>query len=647
MSDFPLPGLTDFLKKVVPFNTLDPLVLQKVIQTTQVAFYPAGELIIRMGEPSGGFLYVIQTGCARVAIRDESGDSMLVDFRGEGDSFGAVSLLKGGNAMFDVSAEEDLIAFLIPKATIDILMAEHAPFRRFFGSSLARNFKAVRKSADDQLDLLTRDNQLQLDMYLTGKKVLQLMATDLLTCPPRTPVREAAGRMKQRGVGSIIVIADDGSPQGIITDADLRSKVVAEGLDLNTPVHRVMSTPICTVLPEAYAFDALLDMGRFGVSHLIVTENQRAVGIVSEHDFQMEIGSSPIGMIADISAARTVAELVGKRIHIDRILEMAMHRSGAVKPMVDLISELNDRVARQFMHIIENEMRTESWGPPPVAYSWLTMGSQGRREQTLCTDQDNALIYADVPPDQEPPVKAWFLEFARRVVDALECYGIPKCQGGIIASNPQWSKRLGDWCALFRDWVETPTPESLRLATIFFDFRGISKDAVFARHLRKELTRLAAGKQSFARDLAKISLVNRPPLGFLRQFVVESSGEHTRGLNLKLRGLTPVVDAARVLALELGETSTNTLERLGRAAEKKIVRSELLAAIDDAYDYINWIRINHHLKAGAAGRPLTNLVDPALLNPMERKILKESFTIIGQLQELLGVRYKNWRGREG
>ena len=129
--------------------------------------------------------------------------------------------------------------------------------------------------------------------------------------------------------------------------------------------------------------------------------------------------------------------------------------------------------------------------------------------------------------------------------------------------------------------------------------------------------------------------------------MVESSGEHTRGLNLKLRGLTPVVDAARVLALELGETSTNTLERLDRAAEKKIVRSELLAAIDDAYDYINWIRINHHLKAAAAGRPLTNLVDPALLNPMERKILKESFTIIGQLQELLGVRYKNWRGREG
>ena len=645
MPDFPLPGLTDFLEKVVPFNTLDGLVLQTVVQTAQVEFYPAGERIIRMGEPSTGFLYVVQTGCARISIRDESGDSILVDFRGEGDSFGAVSLLKGGNAMFDVTADEDLIAFLIPKATIDMLMAQHTPFRRFFGFSLARNFRAVRQSADDQLGLLTRDNQLQLDMYLTGKKVCQLMVTDLLTCRPHTPVREAASLMKGRGVGSIIVIADDDSPQGILTDADLRSKVVAEGLDLNTAVHRVMSTPICTVSPGAYAFDALLDMSRFGVSHLIVTETQRAVGIISEHDFQLEIGSSPIGMIADIAAARSVAELVDKRIHIDRILQMAMHRSGAVKPMVDLISELNDRVVRQFMTIIEGDMSSDTWGPPPATYSWLAMGSQGRREQTLCTDQDNALIYADVPDAQDPMVKAWFLEFARRVVDAIERYGIPKCQAGITASNPHWCLRLSDWQALFRDWVCEPTPESLRLSTIFFDLRGISKNAASARRLRKDLTRLVAGKKSFARELARIALINRPPLGFLRQFVVESTGAHTSGLNLKLRGLTPVVDAARVLALELGEPSTNTLERLAAAANS-VIRSEMLGAVDDAYDYINWIRINHHLQASAAGRPLTNLVDPALLNPMERKVLKESFTIIGQLQELLGARYKSWRTRE-
>ena len=575
------------------------------------------------------------------------GENLLVDLRGEGDSLGAVSLIKGGNAMFDVFAEEDLIALLIPKATMELLMAEHTVFRRFFTASLARNFKAVRKSADHQLDLLTRDNQLQLDIYLTGKKTRELMTTELLTCRPKDSIREAARRMKHRGVGSIIIVPEDGSPQGIVTDADLRSKVVAEGVDLNLPVNRVMSTPICTVRPDSYAFDALLDMSRFGVSHLIVTDNHRAVGIVSEHDFQLEIGSSPVGMIADISAAATVEELVGKRVYIDRILRMALSRSGAVKPMVDLISELNDRVVRRFMAIMEDEMKAETWGPAPASYSWLAMGSQGRREQTLFTDQDNALVYADVPAEREQDVKAWFLEFSRRVVDAIERFGIPKCKAGIIASNPQWCMPYSEWTALFSHWIDAPTPESLRLSTIFFDLRGISKTNAIARHLRKELIGMTSEKKSFTRELAMDALKNRPPLGFLRQFVVESSGKHTSGLNLKLRGLTPVVDAARVLALELGEASTSTLDRLDAASRGKIIRPEMLAAIDDAYDYINWIRIDHHLKSSDAAEPLTNLVDPARLNPMERKVLKEGFSIIGQLQELLAAHYKSWRSREG
>jgi CBS domain-containing protein len=184
---------------VVPFNTLPPPVLQEVITATQVAFYPAGQRIICMGEPTGEILYVVQTGCARVTITDESGEELLVDFRGEGDSFGAVSLIKGGNALFNVKAEEDLIVFLISKAAVDNLLKTHSPFRSYFGFSLARNFKAVRKSADEQLDLLTRDSQAHVDTFMTGKRVRDLMSTMPLSCRRQTPVREAAGMMKQRG----------------------------------------------------------------------------------------------------------------------------------------------------------------------------------------------------------------------------------------------------------------------------------------------------------------------------------------------------------------------------------------------------------------------------------------------------------------
>ncbi|BBO71128.1 nucleotidyltransferase family protein [Desulfosarcina alkanivorans] len=643
MNDFPLPGIVDFLKKVVPFNTLPPAALHEAITATRIAFYPVGERMIRMGEPTGDFLHVVQTGCARVSITDESGEELPVDFRGEGDSFGAVSLLKGGNALFNVTAEEDLIVFLIPKAAVDRLLEAHPPFRRHFGFSLARNFKAVRKSADDQLNLLTRDSQVHVDTFMTGKRVRDLMSTEPLSCRRQTPVREAADMMKQRGVGSIVVLNPEGRPEGILTDADLRNKIIAEGRDLDTPVGQVMSAPIRTVSPRAFSFDALLDMSHFGVSHLIVTDGKQTVGIISEHDFQLASGSSPIGMIGDITRATTVPELVDKRIHIDRVLEMAMQRSGSIKPMVALIAELNDRVTRQFIRVIEREMAAQGYGPPPVPYCWLAMGSEGRQEQTLCTDQDNALVYADDSGADDGSVQRWFLELSKRVVDALERFGIPKCRGGIMASNPQWCMDLSHWQKMFAGWIDDPTPESLRMASIFFDFRAITSEFNGARKLKDALTRMAAGKKHFARVLAKNALNNRPPLGFLRQFVVEKSGEHNNGLNLKLRGLTPVVDAARVLALELGVTSTNTLKRLKAATKKKVLRPDFLAAIDDAYDYINFIRIDHHLKAREAGTQMNNFVDPALLNPMERKVLKESFTVISQLQELMAGRYQSWR----
>jgi CBS domain-containing protein len=647
MNEFPLPHILKFLQKVVPFNTLDRAVIEQIVADTQIAFYPKDDIIIEPGERPNGFLYIVQTGCARITIPDDAGVELLVDLRGEGEIFGAISLLHGQKALFKVMADEDLIVFLIPKEVVENLLVEFDDFKRYFGSSLARNFQAVRKSADHQLTLFTRDNQLNIDRFLTGKRVLELMTSDVMTCPPSFTVQQAAQKMKQRRVGSIIVTGGNNAPVGIITDADLRSKVLAEGLSLQTPAHRIMSTPVHTISPWAYTFDALLDMSRFHISHMVVSEKQKIVGIISEHDFQLEIGSSPIGMIGDIDKSDSVETLINLRPNIDRILEMAIRRSGAVKPMVALIAELNDRITRQIIKVIEKEMVTEGAGAPPAPYCWLAMGSEGRSEQTLYTDQDNALLYADVPEADDPQVKKWFLLFSRRVVDALDRYGIPKCSGGMMASNPQWCQNLSSWERLFSNWISEPTPWSLRMATVFFDFRSITHEFDGAGHLRQMLTHTARKKKHFLRLLAQNALFNHPPLGFLRQLVVEKSGEHKNKLNLKLSGLAPVVDAARVLALELGIETTNTMERLEKITDRKILEPDFLSAIDNAYDFINFIRITHHLKALSRGSRMQNFIDPVSLNPMQRKMLKESFAIISRLQEQLGARYQARFSREG
>jgi len=640
LSDYPLPQVLDFLRKVVPFNALGPNVLQGIVSRSEIAFYPRGKIIIRMGEQSAGHLFVIQTGCARVTITDESNDEILVDMRGEGEVFGAFSLLKGHEALFNVCVEEDLIVFLIPIDVIKSILNANEAFKRYFDSTLARNFKTVRESADHKRSLYTPENQLDIDMFLTGKRVSELMAGDVLTCGLKTTAQQAARNMKQRRVGSIVVADDTGGPAGIVTDADLRSKILADGLSLQTPVHEIMSAPVCTISPKAYTFDALLEMSRFRLSHLVVVENERAVGIISEQDFQIEIGSSPVGMIEDIDKSTSVNGLVGLRSKIDRVLEMAMRRSGSVRPMVALFAELNERVAKRFIHLIEREMANEGHGYPPVPYCWLAMGSEGRQEQTLLTDQDNALLYEDVPDGENDHVKDWFLHLSRRVVDALERYGIPRCTGGIMAGNPQWCMRAGDWEKMFTGWISDPTPFALRMATIFFDFRGIAGKLEDAAGLRLKLNGMTSGSKYFIRQLAKNALINKPPLGFLRQFVVEKSGENKNELNLKLKGLTPVVDAARVLALESGITTTNTMGRLEAIADKGILKPGFLSEVDDAYDFINFIRISHHLRSRSQGDFLDNFIDPARLNNIQRKWLKESFAIVSRLQEKLSLRYQ-------
>ncbi len=216
-----------------------------------------------------------------------------------------------------------------------------------------------------------------------------------------------------------------------------------------------------------------------------------------------------------------------------------------------------------------------------------------------------------------------------------------------MASNPQWCQNLSNWKRLFSTWTSDPTPWSLRMATVFFDFRSITHGFDGAGHLRQMLTQTAHKKKHFLRLLAQNALFNHPPLGFLRQLVVEKSGEHKNQLNLKLSGLVPVVDAARVLALELGVEATNTMERLEKITNQKILEPDFLSAIDNAYDFINFIRITHHLKAFSRGSRMQNFIDPTSLNPMQRKMLKESFAIISRLQDRLGARYQARFSREG
>lgn len=630
----------EFLRSVPPFDTLGTGELQQLISRLEMAYIPGGERIKSAGDKSFEHLYIIQKGSARISLVDDAGENLLVDIRGEGDYFGATSLLQNKPAMFDISANEDLICLMLPAADVRQLAETYPVFKRYFSFSMARTIKAVRQTAGFQRPQPIGQCAISLEVYLTGKRVADIMNKDILTCAPNRTVQDAAKMMASRRVSSIVVTGNGLYPLGILTDNDLRTKVLAAGLSPEVAVTDIMTQPVHTVSPEADAFEALLIMSRNGVSLLVVVENDRMVGIISEHDLQMEAGSSPLQVIDEIRRTSSLDTLIGMRYKIDSVLEMMLRQGGPVKQLVALVTELNDRLTIRILQLVEEEMEREGFGKPPVPYGWLAFGSEGRREQTLHTDQDNALFFAPKPDCDELECRDWFLPFAKRVVAYLVRSGIPECPGGIMASNPEWCQPEDFWLDKFLGWIKDPSPEPLLMTSIFFDFRPIRTDTNFPYLLKDQLLKAIRKSGLFMRFMAKNALINRPPLSLLKRFVVEKSGEYKNKFDLKQRGLTPVVDAARVLSLSLGIKTQNTFERLAEINRIGIIDDSFYADLSEAYQFLIYLQVSRHLDALAQGEKPDNFINPASLSGLQRKMLKESFTVVRSLQETIEFRFK-------
>ena len=636
----PSQRVLGFLRSVPPFDTLGTSELMRVVSQMEMAYFPRDQRIKSKGDPSFQHLYIIQQGAARISLIDDAGEDLLVDVRGEGDYFGATSILQDKPAMFDISARQDMICLMLPARDVRQLVISYPVFERYFSFSLARTIKAVRQTTDFQRPQPIGQSAISLEVFLTGKRVADIMNKNLLACAPYISVQSAAKMMARRRVSSIVITGNGLYPLGIMTDNDLRTKVLAAGLSPEVTVAGIMNQPVQTVSPEVDAFDALLAMSRYGVRLLVVVEDDRMVGIISEHDLQMEAGSSPLQVIAEIRRTTSLDALIGMRYKIDSVLEMMLRQGGPVKQLVALVTELNDRLTIRILELVEEEMEREGFGKPPVPYGWLALGSEGRKEQTLHTDQDNALFFAAAPDCDEAECKEWFLQFAQKVVTCLVRSGIPECPGGIMASNPELCHPEDRWLDTFLGWIKDPSPHPLLMASIFFDFRPIYAGTNFPYILQDQLLKAIRKSGLFLRFMAKNSLINRPPLSLLKRFVVEKSGEHKNKFDLKQRGLTPVVDAARVLSLSLGIKTQNTLDRLAEISRMGIIDSDFHADLREAYEFLIYLQISRHLDALAQGQEPDNFIDPASLNGLQRKMLKESFAIVRRLQETIEFRFQ-------
>ncbi|MGE4298336.1 MAG: putative nucleotidyltransferase substrate binding domain-containing protein [Desulfovibrionaceae bacterium] len=617
----------DFLRRTLPFSDLGEKTLAWLARQCLVDFQPKGARILSRGVTDVEGLFIIQQGGVRLYLCDDAGEENLADFRGEGDTVGGLALLRGGRADMDAETVEDTFFFVLPKQVFLELFEQHPFIAQHFVRDFSDNYiaKAFDELRGKKLSAATESG-----LYLFSTRLGDLVGRDIVTLAMGSTIQDAAMRMYREGVGSLCVTDPSGEINGIVTDKDLR-KAVALGMDHGATIETIMSTPVLTMDAGSICFDALFTMMSRNIHHLAVERGGTVAGMVTSHDIMVMQGKSPMALFREIKAQRTFEGLYplgGKAPQLIRTLVEEGAKAGHITRMVAV---LNDMLLERCI-----ELLTEELGPAPAPFTFLLMGSEGRREQTFATDQDNALVWRDSGDEIVDRAAAYyFTVFTEKLTEHLVCCGFPRCPGGIMASNPKWRQPFPLWRGYFEDWITVPEPQEILNATIFFDFRCGHGDLEMAESLRNHVARHAAREEVFLRFLAADCLKMRPPLSFFKNFIVEKDGAHRNTLDIKTRGITPFTDFARVLALKHGIRETNTLGRLDALAGGGHLSNELYIDTREAYEFLMQLRIVHQLELVEQGRVPDNHFDPAKLSELEKRTLKEAFAVIGRIQSLL------------
>ncbi len=617
-----------FLKKTIPFSELDELTLKNIARHIIIDFYPKGTVLFKQDETEVEYVYIIQKGGMKIYLKDEEGNITLKDFRGEGAYVGALPIIQGTRANLNVETVEDTFCFLLSKDVFLDLVQSHSRVTQYFLKSFSEKFLRTAYRELRHRNLVPRTEG---TLFLFSAKVKDLVRRELELIEAGRPVQEAARRMAEEHIGSLLVSDSDGNVRGIVTDKDLRTKIVAEGRSLSTPVGDIMASPVVSISSRAVCFDALLYMMKQQIHHLAVEEDGKIIGIITAHDIMVLQGSSPLYLFREIVAQRTIEGLYPLSPKVPLVIRTLIEEGAKANNITRMITILNDHILDKLLTLLQEQM-----GTPPVPFCWLLMGSEGRKEQTFRTDQDNAIVYRD-PEDEALARQAeeYFEEFGNAAIEHLENCGYPRCPGDIMASNPKWRASLEKWTGYFDHWIDAPEPKEVLHASIFFDFRPGFGDGTMADKLRQHIVDRTEQQQIYLLHMARDYMAHRVPLSFFKNFIVEKNGEHKNKLDIKRNGLMPIVNFGRILALRHGIRETNTIARLQVLADRGHISGELCSMASDAYELQMQMRFVHQLKQLENGVQPDNYIDPARLSDLEKYMLKDAFGVIERLQGVL------------
>jgi CBS domain-containing protein len=609
--------VANFLGRHAPFDSIGAGELERLAPCAEIREFPPGAAVLETGaEPA---LHVLVTGTVAVegAPSEGGGDQMLAP----GDIFPVSALMAQRPAASRYVAREPTCCIVLPAREFEHLERQHPGFRVF----CARRVAAM---LEQSLRVLQASQGAGVEPLLE-RPLREVVTHAPVVCAPETPIREVLETMQRERVGAMIVIDAGARPVGIFTLRDMLDRVALPQPDLGAPVASVMTAQVHTLPTHAPALEAVLLMTRAGIRHVPLVEEGRIAGVVSESRLLAVTRDGIRETRAALLAARDVPAVRAAVGEMRGVASRLLHQGMAPDAITRLVTTFNDVALQRIVELCD------AGGDFPLhGACWVVLGSAGRCEQTLVTDQDHAIVVDDALVAADPEALPRLLALGERVSAALDDCGYPLCRGGVMAGNRDWCGPLAEWRERFAAWIAAADAAALLKAVICFDFRGVVGALPLADALRREVTATAPHGR-FLLQLARNALENAPPLGLVRDFVLASGGEHPNTVDLKVNGAQPFVEAARVYALASGVPACSTVERLrGAGAARRIPMAEVEGWIE-AFRFIQGLRLKLNVVQGEAGAPLHNHCDPDRLNDLERRIFKESLRQARKLQARL------------
>lgn len=623
----------DFLKMYPPFNFIREADLLKISTQVSIVYLEKGDTLFKKGDAFNPHFYMVRNGAITSFHTDSNNAQEIVNISDGGDIFGVRPLIAKENYKLTASANEESIVYAIPIDIFQAVTQDNARVYKFLITAFATNAYdpyTAEETGKIFADYLPNTSQ-DIVSFQTAR-----YSKNPIICDFRSSLKEAAIKMSQHKIGCIVVVDEQTKPVGIISNSDIKNKIATGLFPIDTPVTNVMSAPVITNKKDLTVADGQLQMIKHNIGHLCITKdgtiNSKLIGVLSHHDILVTLGNNPSVLLKEIKRAKRTKKLRTARIKANTLLKSYLEQNIPLSHIVKIISQINDAVTFSAIEIALKKMHT----PPPVSFSWMSIGSQGRNEQLLFTDQDSAIVFEDVSDDKYLETQAYFLELATLVTKSLNKIGFEYCEANMMASNTEWCKSVTKWKSQFENWILQPDEKAILLSSIFFDYSSIYGNKNLVDELTDCIYESLDKTSLFFKFLGKDAINKPPAFGFFKQFQVEESGEEKDLFNIKSKALLPLIDAARLLILSHNiKGINNTSNRFEKLAEIEPQNKELYQSCSYAFKALLKFKTKQGLLHNNSGK----LIKLDTLSKEEKLKLKRCFKPIQEVQETIKIRF--------